>query len=95
MSAHGRIGGAQAQLAVPCRDQAPADELVLDDGDHDMAVRRRDGAVDQHEVAVVDAGLAHRVAGDAHQEGGLRVPDEDVVQVQPRDAGLARPASRS
>jgi hypothetical protein len=50
----------------------------------------RDGTVDQHKVARVDTGFAHRVPGHAHQERGLRVLDEDVVEVEPCDAGVVR-----
>jgi DNA excision repair protein ERCC-2 len=70
--------------------EVPADELVVDDGDHHVPVRRSDGTVDQHEVTAVDADLAHRIASDAHQEGGLRVFDEDVVEVKAPDASVAR-----
>jgi hypothetical protein len=38
----------------------------------------------------VVAMLAHRVAGKAHQEAGLRVSHQDVVEVEPRDGGVAR-----
>jgi len=48
------------------------------------------GVIDQQKIARVDAGLAHCVAGHAHQERGLRVLDEDVVEVEPRDAGVVR-----
>jgi transposase-like protein len=49
---------------------------------------RRNGAVDEHQVAAIDAELVHGIPGDAHQEGGLRMRHKDVVEIQPRDAGV-------
>ena len=45
---------------------------------------------DQNEVTGVDAELVHRSTCNAHQEAGLGVPDEDVVEVQPRDSSVPR-----
>ena len=68
---------------------ADAQGLAVDHGDDHMAMGRRNGAVDEHQVAAIDAELVHGIPGDAHQEGGLRMRHEDVVQIQPRDAGVA------
>ena len=69
--------------------QTAADEFVGDNGDDDVSVGCIDGAIDQRKIAVVDARLAHRLAGDAHQERRLRVANQDVVQIEAADAAIA------
>lgn len=45
---------------------------------------------DEHEVAGVDAEFAQGVPRNVHHERGLRVPHEDVVEIQPGDATVPR-----
>src|SRR6188472_2013609 len=81
------IGGRrlQAQRFVPSA-QAPAEELVLVNRDDHLPVVRIECPIDQREVSVVDAGLSHYRTRDAHQEGGLRIANQDLVEIKPRDA---------
>lgn len=81
--------GLQTQ-ALSSFHEASADKFVVDDGDHDMSMGWRDGAVDQNEVAGLNPGLVHGVAGDSHEVGCLGVPDQQVIEVQPGDAGVLR-----
>jgi hypothetical protein len=48
----------------------------------------------RREIAVVDARLSHGRTCDAHQEGGLRIADQDLVEIK-RVTPLSPPASRS
>lgn len=54
-------------------------------GHNDAAGPRIEAAVDDQQVAVVDAGAGHRVAADPQKEGAAGVADQLVVEV---DAGL-------
>jgi hypothetical protein len=71
-------------------EKAPANEFVLDHSNHHVPMRRRDGTVDQYDITIIDADLVHGLAGHSHQKCGLRVLDEDVVEVESRDAGVVR-----
>ena len=66
----GRVLGLKAHAAAT-RVQALASEFAIDHGDHDVPVLWPDGFVHQHDGAIQDARVAHRVASDTHEKGGL------------------------
>ena len=66
----GVVLGHQVDAAVDALEALDR-RLVLDLGDDDLAVVRRRALRDDHEVAVEDARVDHRVAGDAEHEVAL------------------------
>ena len=59
-------------------------EIAVNAGYDDIARRRAQRAVDDEQVAVVDALSDHRVALDADEERGGRPPHEKLVEVERR-----------
>jgi hypothetical protein len=55
----------------------------VDAGDYDAAVGHRGGTINDQQVAVVNGGALHRIAGNADEEGGGRVADQVLVEVDP------------
>ena len=51
------------------------------DRQHDVAMLRLNGTVDQQGVALVDADVDHRVAFDPVHVRGIRVADQVVIEV--------------
>ena len=60
-----RVGGLQADSVLLAEEPLEGDRVLLDLGDHDVAVARRLLRPDDHEVPVRDVRLDHRVAADA------------------------------
>src|ERR1700691_5127127 len=58
-------------------------EFAVERRDHDLPAPRRDRAVDDGKIAVVDAGAAQTVAADADDECGRRPRDQPLVEVEP------------
>ena len=56
-------------------------ELAVDEGDDDIAVGRLDALVDDEQVAVVDAAVAHGVADGPGVEGGGRMAHQFLIEV--------------
>ena len=54
----------------------------IDDGNDNVTMQRRDGAVDHNLVAIQYAGIAHRIALDREKERGGLVLNQQRVQVQ-------------
>ena len=57
-------------------------ELAVEDGDHDVGVLRLQGAVHNQDIAVVQPGALHRIAGQADVERGGRVLNQQLVEVE-------------
>ena len=78
-SRHKRVNGGhrasqqQRLLALAARSPLPQAlyrELTVNDRHDDVAIGCLDGPI--HDVAIIDAGFAHRVASDPHQESRIR-----------------------
>lgn len=78
------VGGAEFDVAVVFVAEVEVfdGELVVDESDDDIAVGGFGRAVDDGDVAVVDAGVDHAVAVHAAIEGGFGVADEVAVEVE-------------
>jgi hypothetical protein len=54
--------------------------FTVDFGNDDVAGSRRMGALDNHQVAGLDAGLDHGIAFDLEQVACLRILDEILIE---------------
>jgi hypothetical protein len=59
--------------AAAMRVQSLAGEIAIDHSDDDVPVLRSDCLIHQYDRAIQDACVAHGVAPDTHEKGGLRV----------------------
>ena len=57
-------------------------EFAVDMGDDDIFVGRLGGAVHDQEIAGVDAGVDHGIAGDADKIGGGGLGDQVFVEIE-------------
>ena len=57
-------------------------EIPVKHGDDDLALPQRDRAIHDQDVAALGSGIAHRIAQDTDKEGGCRVADEMLVEVE-------------
>ena len=57
-------------------------ELRVDQGEHDTAVEGRQGAVDDRDITGEKAGPRHALARDPQREGGGRVVDQQLVEIE-------------
>ena len=69
--------------------KAPAEKIVPVNGNDHLSMAGIQRSIDQRQVAVVDARFAHARPCNAHQKSRLRVADQDLVEVQSRDAAFA------
>lgn len=56
-------------------------ELAVDDRYDDAAMHRGQRAINEDHVAIINPGLAHRLACNAEQEGGLWVLDQHFSEI--------------
>ena len=79
------VGGAQFDVAfcLVRKVEVFHRELAVPVSHYDRAVAGLDGAVDNHAVAIEDAGVFHRVAVDVAIERGFGVLDIIFVEIQP------------
>ena len=80
----GGMGRLQPQAPLVAAE-ALEGEGPLQHGHHDAAGPRIEAAVDDQQVAVVDAGAGHGVAANPQKEGAVGVADQVVIEV---DAGF-------
>lgn len=74
------VGWGEAHAVGPQRDTFDG-EVAVDEAHGDGAVGGLERAVDDEQVAALDAGVHHRVADDARAECRRRVADEFAVEV--------------
>jgi hypothetical protein len=78
------MGGLQPPAALVLVEKLER-EGPLDHGDHHPAGPGLNGPVHHQQVAVEDAGIAHRLAAHPQEEGAAGVADQHIVEV---DAAL-------
>ena len=78
----GRVLGFELDVGTPL-PQPLHSEVAIDHGHDDMAMDGLDRTVDQDDITIIDAGLAHGCAADPHHKRRQRVLDQHVVQVDP------------
>jgi len=74
------IGGDKEDAAVAQADAFDR-EFAVEDSDDNGCFGGFEGAVDNEDIACVDAGIDHGVAFDADKEGGGWVFDNEVIEV--------------
>ncbi|MBB2959798.1 hypothetical protein FHU13_000159 [Methylobacterium sp. R2-1] len=77
-----RVGEAKGDLGALATPDLEA-PIAVDIGHYDIAVARRQLAVDHREVTVEEAGEHLAVARDPYEEGGGPVGDQQSLQVDP------------
>src|SRR5579884_497992 len=76
-----RVLGFEYDPAV-ARAVALDGEFAVEQGQHDAPGRRFERAVDDGDVAREQTGADHAVAGEADREGGGRVADQQLVEIE-------------
>ena len=56
-------------------------EFLINDGQHNVIVRRRDGAIHDERVAIINADVNHRFTTDTKQERGVFVEQQVFVKI--------------
>lgn len=75
------VFGHQGDLAAAQADAFDG-EFAVEVGDDDVFIFGLGGAIHDQEVAGVDAGVDHGIAGDADEIGGGGLGDEVLVEVE-------------
>ena len=78
----GAIVGHEIEFAC-ASGEAFDGQFAVQDGDDDACVLWFERAVNDEYVAGMDAGVNHRIAGDADEEGGGRMLDQMAIEIEP------------
>lgn len=76
----GAIGRDEVDLAAVTLDKLDI-KFPIHAADHHIIIVHLEGAIDDHDIPLVDIGPDHRVAHDTGEEGGRRVADQLPIQV--------------
>lgn len=80
----------QPETPEGCLPHKPAaKQFAVDLGNDQVPVLGRHCAVDQQHIAATHTGPSHRITRGAHHEGGLRVADQRIVEVDAPDGEVA------
>ena len=75
------IVGHEEEFAVALRDAFDG-QFAVDNRDDDVSVLRFERAVNDEDVAGMNPRADHRIARDAHEEGGRRMFDEVAIEIE-------------
>ena len=76
----GAIGRDEVDLAAVTLDKLDI-KFPIHAADHHIIIVYLEGAINDHDISLVDIGPDHRVAHDTGEEGGRRVADQLPIQV--------------